>query len=93
MKTRNTIITMAVAAAALGASAAPAMAAGHASFVVQDRGGALVTTQSVTVGQQIYTGGISYTVATAQSIGGSVAITLSQRLPGSDNGKALIFTT
>jgi hypothetical protein len=93
MKTRNTIITMALAVGALAVSAAPAMAAAHSSFVVQDRGGSMVTTQAVTVGEQVYSGGMSYTVATAHAVGHSYAITFSKRLPGCDNGKAVLFTT
>ena len=92
MKTRKAAIIIAIAAAALGASAAPAFAQTHTPFVIQDNGGALVTTQALTAGQVIYLNGIAYRVTSASSTSSAHRITLNLRLPASDNGKSVLFS-
>jgi len=88
MKSRKVVIAVALAGAALGISAAPALAQTHTPFVVQDNGGALVTQQSLTTGQIVYSGGIAYHVTSA----GSNTITLIPRVPASDSGKSMVFS-
>jgi ABC-type bacteriocin/lantibiotic exporter with double-glycine peptidase domain len=92
MKTRKAAITIAIAAAALGASAAPAFAQTHTPFVVQDNGGALVTQQSLTAGQVIYSNGIAYHVTNTSTTSNAHRITLNLRLPASDNGRSVVFS-
>jgi hypothetical protein len=88
MKTRKIAVTIAIAGAALAVSAAPALAQTHQPFIVQDQGGALVSQQSLTAGQIIYSGGIAYHVTTS----GTHGVTLIPRLPASDSGKSVLFS-
>jgi hypothetical protein len=56
------IAVASVAAAVVGLAASPALAAVHKPFVVIVNGGADVTLEHLTVGQEVYHAGIAYEV-------------------------------
>jgi hypothetical protein len=107
MRTRKAVITIALAAAALGApvaAAAPALAApaaatvSHAPFVGHNVGGGLLTRQWLHVGQVVdfvgSTGGriSNYRVTGVRHDGAVNYVTVWPRLPAS-TGQTLLFTT
>jgi hypothetical protein len=106
MRTRKAVITIALAAAALGAPvaaaapalAAPAVAAAHAPFVGHNVGGGLLTRQWLHVGQIVNfvgsTGGriSNYRVTSVHHDGAVNYVTVWPRLQ-SNAGQTLLFTT
>jgi hypothetical protein len=106
MRTRKAVITIALAAAALGAPvaaaapalAAPAVAAAHAPFVGHNVGGGLLTRQWLHVGQIVNfvgsTGGriSNYRVTSVHHDGAVNYVTVWPRLQ-SHAGQTLLFTT
>lgn len=90
---RRLIATAALVAAALTVPALAASAATHVPFAVQDVNGVLVTRQPLSVGQVIYSGGISHTVEFARCSYGTCTVTLAPGLPVSDWGKTVLFST
>jgi hypothetical protein len=99
MRTRKVVITVTLAAAALAASAAPALAAtAHPPYVAHNVGGGLLTRQAVQVGQMINlvgsaSGRISgYRVTAEHRDGEAWYVTVWPRLQKSGNSEVL-FTT
>lgn len=79
-----------LAAGGITVAAVPARASGM--FAVIDDGGVLVTSQPVTAGEEIYSGGRAHEVTGVEDYAGTFEFTMTPGLPGSDLGKVVVFS-